>query len=314
MKKIILFALLLCISSLVAVRIETTSLIVEAPSQYQVYGNYIANNLENRIEALQTKLGVYPDKKLLIRIAPSQKVYSEWAGGGRGIVENSEAFYRVAEQTMYIRSPRHINGTKQAEDIYLHEYIHFLTGLSFPDAPLWFQEGMAVYFSGQYQWQQEVGYSWDFLWGSRLPLKDMRRDYPENRMLWSQFYAKSAQVVRFMQSERKEAFERLWDRAGEKERFAKAFRLSFYQSLSAFEEQYEITHKRQIWVQILLAYTSILWGLLPFILLPIWWWKRRNKIEETTEEDDEWEYISEETENEESISNTDHVSEGSRRA
>jgi hypothetical protein len=91
----------------------------------------------------------------------------------------------------------------------MHEYVHWFLDQTLWDAPLWFHEGMATYYSRQ------LGYEkyWQFVsarfWGKSMELGN--RDYPQDKNDWAFFYLNSTFALQYMKDEYPEAWKDFWD-------------------------------------------------------------------------------------------------------
>ncbi|MCF7911152.1 MAG: hypothetical protein K9M99_01385 [Candidatus Cloacimonetes bacterium] len=227
----------------------------------------LGEKLAADIGDFQKKIGHYPLLETHIIIAADQKEYESFLQSSSGIQEFSQAIYRHSTNTIYIRSPRDNLRYQELNKILLHEYIHSYVFHYFSNAPLWFHEGMAVYFSNDFSHNRELGLARDYLFGNTMPLSEMRQNYPVNRIEWESFYAKSALAVRYLSINKSGQFYRLWDFAEDSGQFNASFLRSFkYTALdfSLFFEEYCKTHFRS---EIILALSGMIWLLFPLLFI-----------------------------------------------
>lgn len=222
------------------------------------------------ISGFQRAIGFYPDIEGEIVVSPDREYYQKIISGFSGIVEFSEALYIPSERTIYIRNPRDLRDFRRLQKIVLHEYIHLFLDSVFYDVPLWFHEGMAVFFSGDLSFDRELLYARDFLLGNSLTLNEMVHQYPESRIRWESFYAKSALAVKYLYNEKREEFYNLWEYSATRTDFGEAFFRAFNLTPHQFSPLVEEHLKRRFRIEILLAFTGIIWGTLPVILLFAW--------------------------------------------
>jgi len=233
----------------------------------------------NDFTDFQRAIGFYPEIAGDLVIAPDREYYQRVVSGFSGIVEFSEAVYFPGERRIYIRNPRDIKDFSRLRQIVLHEYIHLFLDSLFYNVPLWFHEGMAVFFSADLSFERELIYAKDYLLGNSLTLNEMKERYPAGRIRWDSFYTKSALAVKYLYSSKREEFYSLWDYSkGEKE-FTVAFFRAFNMTPTQFSPLFEDQLKRRFRIEMLLAFTGIVWGILPFILLLAWIRKKwRNRV------------------------------------
>lgn len=226
-------------------------------------------------------IGFYPRIEGEVIIAPNRDYYQKVISGHSGIIEFSEAIYTPAERRIYIRNPRDLKNIARLRRIVLHEYIHLFLDSQFNNVPLWFHEGMAVFFSGDLTFERELRYARDYLLGNSLTLNEMVSRYPDSRIRWESFYAKSALAVKYLYNNNREEFYELWDYNESSVDFSLAFFRSFNLTTRQFSIMLEDHLSRRFRLEILLAFTGIVWGILPVILLLAWlrkkWMNRKIK-------------------------------------
>jgi hypothetical protein len=211
-------------------------------------------------------MGFYPDKQLAVVIAPDKTYYNQIARRIGPIGEESQALFTSAHNIVYIRSPRDASAFQGIDDTILHEYIHYFISMSFYDAPLWFHEGMAVYFSGQYNWEMGYVLAKSYLMGTAIPLREMDH-YPVNRLEWQSFYAKSAMAVRYLSMQNRDQFTRFWQLSERTHSFPTAFYQAFFHTTVAFDREADDAIKRQMVGYMILVVSGLVWAALPIVLI-----------------------------------------------
>lgn len=230
------------------------------------YAHYLIKKVDDRISNFQETIGFYPDKPLSVVIAPDKSYYNHIAGQIGPIGEESQALFTSAHNIVYIRSPRDASSFQGIDDTIMHEYLHYFVNMNYYDAPLWFHEGMAVYFSGQYNWEMGYVLAKSYLIRTAQPLSEMNR-YPENRLEWQSFYAKSAMAVRYLFMEHRDQFTRFWQLSERTHSFPTAFYQAFFYTLQAFGRDADDTIKRQMIGYMILVISGLLWAALPIVLV-----------------------------------------------
>jgi hypothetical protein len=212
-------------------------------------------------------VGAYLDAPINIKIAGDKKEYSTWTGGSSAILEFSQAFYNRNTDTIYLRNPSELKNLVLLRRILLHEYIHHFVMHFWKNPPLWFNEGMAVYFSNDMGFDRELNFAKNYIMGNSRTLNMMKYSYPRNRIEWESFYAKSGLAVKYIYMKKKVEFYRFWDLANPKHDFDSAFLNAFQMSAEEFSVQFENYAKTNLRVEILLASTGMVWSILPLILI-----------------------------------------------
>jgi len=212
-------------------------------------------------------VGSYLDIPVNVVIAPNSKVYEDWTSQQAAIMEFSTGFYNRRNRTIFLKNPRYLKNVSNIRKLLLHEYIHHFVFAYWKDPPLWFNEGMAVYFSKDMGIERELNFAKNYILGNSRPLKKMEKTYPANMIEWESFYAKSGLAVKYLYSKKRKTFYNLWDKAESTGNFEIAFLNSFFMTTKTFSDQFEDYSKNHFRAEILMASTGLIWGLLPIILV-----------------------------------------------
>ena len=239
------------------------------------------------------KLGVYPINPLYITILPNRQEYKQLTHGKGKLVESSEAFYSPSEHKIYVRSPDQIT-TAVYDNVLMHEYIHWFLDETLDNAPLWFHEGMAMYYSGQFNFQTYYNFSRYRFMGYKISLNDMALQYPANRSYWEMFYLTSVFAINNLESRHNQEWQEFWNIVGLvynrsaakqtlKSDFIKVFNYSFHMSLYTYSKEFDKTLTRFGWQFPLVGINAIIFSLLPFVVF-IAWLKSRRKMKAMPEQ------------------------------
>jgi len=257
---------------------KTTDLIIHYSAKDKEIAKDIGDNLQIRIDEFQMRLGVYPSKRAKIYLAPDSDQYDKWVSNKKGIIEHSNAFYSNKNKSIFIRPISESKIFTNRIIILLHEYIHFVVHLYWHKPLLWFDEGMAVYFSEGIAFSREIKLVKDQLIHIRRPLKKMY-SYPKNRIYWDSFYTKSAKGVAKLFNSDQERFHEFWDQAQENKDFRKGFFLAFDETPEDFSNRFEAKFRKSLKLKALLLSLGFTWSILPFLLLIVWYVKKiKNKV------------------------------------
>ncbi|MCF7793671.1 MAG: hypothetical protein K9N09_08980 [Candidatus Cloacimonetes bacterium] len=246
------------------------------------------SQFDNSIFGFQKSVGYYLDDRIKIHIAKDKAEYQTWTGSSNNILEFSQAFYSRKSDSIYLRNPSELKSIITLQRILLHEYIHHFISKFYKNAPLWFHEGMAVYFSGDMGFDREFNFAKNYVLGNSRPLALMAYSYPKNRIEWESFYAKSGLAVKYLYNKKRVEFYRFWDFSRRDGSFESAFRKAFLMSTSEFSKYFEDYAKSHFRTEILLASTGMIWSILPlFLIIGVIRKKIRNRkrIKEWEEED-----------------------------
>ena len=242
------------------------------PSQVKL-AKYLTELMDSQITHFQKKLGVYPDQPVKVILAPSEKWYQEQTKGRKEIIKKAAAYYDGAHKTIIIRDPGSSRGFSALRTVFMHEYIHYFIDSYIAQPPLWFHEGMAVFFSGGYGINYDILFASGYLYGQRPTLLNMRTGYPASQNKWEMFYAVSALAMKTLYRDFKPEFYRFWyyaEQAGQKGgkvQFDKLFKHSFYMNVAQFDKYFKTEQKRLFKGQIFAVGMSFFGPLMALVLV-----------------------------------------------
>ncbi len=261
---------------------------VLAQPDYIHYAERILKDLNKNIDDFQRRIGQYPDIPVVIRITSNKDEYLDLAGRSSAIMEFSQAFFSPREKMIYIRNPAELKDFGALNRILLHEYIHLFVHSYWINPPLWFNEGMAVYFSYDLSLNREFNFVINYIMGNSQKLKEMKNRYPQNRIEWESFYAKSGLAVKYLYKQKRTEFYNLWETAGSNRDFNSSFFRAFFQTQDQFSILFEDYSRSHFTMEILLASTGLIWMIFPLVLLLAGIRKKfRNKLIQQEWEEDE---------------------------
>jgi len=270
---------------------------VWASPKDKAYADYIVEKLNSRIESFQMHLGVYPERYLILKILPNEKEYRSVTSGKGKIVESSKAFYSPRENVIYVRSPEQLSRFTY-DDVLMHEYVHWFLNETLSNTPLWFHEGMAMYYSGQFGFESYINFTRYRFMGYRLSLNQMMHNYPDERYKWDMFYLTSVFAVNYLLSSRNREWQRFWDSVGykynryshrgEKIDFIDAYNHAFKSDMYELNREFDKVLSRFGWQFPLVGINALILAFLPLIIILGWIKNRRklNALEDKNEPDD----------------------------
>lgn len=226
----------------------------------------LGRDLARNISIFQKSIGQYPNLRTHVVIAEDHDEYQSFISSSKEIVEFSQAFYSPSRKTIFIRNPRDNLHFADLNRILFHEYLHHFVFYHFQDAPLWFHEGMAVYFSKDFSQGRELNLAAQHLMGNTREISEMNY-YPDNRIEWESFYAKSALAVRYLYTKKKMRFHDLWNNAKPYRKFNPAFHRSFFLSVSSFSEEFENYSANHFKSTSIIFIGSLIWMLMPLLFI-----------------------------------------------
>ncbi len=233
-------------------------------------GMYLAEKLSMRIEGFEEKMGLYPQFPYRVHVAANDKEYAKFSGNAGGIIEFSNAFYSRKDHTAYVRNPADLHDLDGTVTILLHEYIHAFVFRYFRNAPLWFHEGMAVYYAEGLPYQRFLAFLQLYLFGGVPRLNEMIDGYPKNPVEWEAFYMKSAYAVDYMLKENPRQYFTMWDSALPVRDFDRSMLRGFQASKERFGNRFDEYLRRKMRLELLVGFSIVIWTILPFLVIIAW--------------------------------------------
>jgi hypothetical protein len=230
----------------------------------------VIQKFSSDIDNFHRKIGQYPDLLIKISVFDNDEDYFSFARNSSEIIEFSRAFYSRREGTIFLRNPKEQRNFVHLNQILLHEYIHHFVTSYWINTPLWFNEGMAVYFSGDLNMDREFNFVKNYILGNSRNLDQMKFRYPEDRIEWESFYAKSGLAIKYLFKRNYQEFINIFEYGSRGVTFENAFLRSFFMTTRDFSLLFEEYSKKHFTTEILLASTGMIWGILPLILIIGW--------------------------------------------
>ncbi|MDD3049781.1 MAG: hypothetical protein PHR06_01395 [Candidatus Cloacimonetes bacterium] len=246
--------------------ITTDNIIIAGKENDQKITRKLVQVLQEDIDFFQKKIGKYPEFDLEVIISPDIDFYKQVTIGRGEIIEFSDAFFLKNRNLIFVK-PLSKQNFRELSTILLHEYIHAFVNHYFKDAPLWFHEGMAVYFSKNDINTSGFIFIRDYLNGDVMKLEEMKTAYPESRSRWDYFYAISAHAVKHLYQNNRESFYKLWDLGEEDILFERAFVQSFYFTTVYYSAVLPNYLKGVFIRELLSSFPVAIWGFLSAVLI-----------------------------------------------
>ncbi|HOD54908.1 MAG TPA: hypothetical protein PKJ08_10300 [Candidatus Cloacimonadota bacterium] len=234
-------------------------------SKDEKYSRELKQLFSEQMDKFQRKIKQYPDIHVYIRISPNDKHYKELAKNRSRIVEFSDGFTDLRTKEIFLKNPRSIRDLQKYTELVLHEYIHLFISWYWPDAPLWFHEGMAVYFSEGISFERYSDFMRFYAYRPMNLIKDNPNSYPENPHFYSPYYFQSAQAVKKIYLDRQRDFEDLWDY--KRMPFDKAFLSAFNSSTESFLNNFDHDIRKNFLNGILFLVITLIWSALPVLVI-----------------------------------------------
>ena len=245
--------------------------------------------------------GTENGRKILIYIASSEKEFSKLTSNL--IPDWGVACAFPAEGKIVIRSPRLGKGFGERLNLILkHElcHVYLYQYLKEKQVPHWFDEGFAVYLSGEWRLRSQVTLAMALVTNSVIPLKDIDNSFPAQKSEADLAYLESYTVIEYLvKLGGDDGIYHLLKTWQEKDNFDDALRYSYGMTLFQFEGAWKKwVQSRYGWL-LILSQITVFWIFVSFVFIGLYilkkkQWKRKlerlNEIEameEDLEEDDE---------------------------
>jgi hypothetical protein len=209
--KLFWFAFLLLITFLGA---ETQTFFVDSfritsEEKHQPFLRETFSQVNDRIDKFERKIGRYPDYKVDVIVAKTKAEYQSFATKSKVVTEFSSAFFNLKTRKIYLAPLTTYKNQQELIRVIHHEFIHFYVSLYFPNAPLWFHEGMAVYFSEGLNFIRASALTSKRIMGKNITI-DKMRTYPKNKDILDYYYSLSAYAVQELYNNDKQDFLKFW--------------------------------------------------------------------------------------------------------
>ncbi|MCK5127436.1 MAG: hypothetical protein KAR42_14365 [candidate division Zixibacteria bacterium] len=136
------------------------------------YADSVINVTHQRLVSL---LGAIPADSLHVYIVDTQERFDSLSGGyvpdwGAGVAI-------PLRRLIVIKSPLIMTGDKTLGELVAHEYTHIIVArkTKYRPIPRWMNEGMAMYFSTEWDWHDNMAVGMAVLFGYTVKLKDIEK-------------------------------------------------------------------------------------------------------------------------------------------
>lgn len=133
----------------------------------------ILNSLQSSYLRLSQEIGVELVDSVVVFITPSKEVFQKMVG--ENIPKWSDGIAAPIHNTIILKSPRWIPPETDNKAIAIHELTHIILARAVKGNPIprWFNEGLAVYYSGEKGYASSTLVSKALLTDSIIPLSDI---------------------------------------------------------------------------------------------------------------------------------------------
>jgi hypothetical protein len=206
--------------------------------------------------------------------APSGAPYPEYAAG---------VAYSELGLVLLSLAPLHPGSEQDLGEVFRHELAHvaLYDALNGKPVPRWFNEGFAVFASGETSFARMQTLAMSSIGGSLIPLHDIERTFPNDETKAQVAYAEAVDVLRFLV--RREDAHRFRSLVGEL-RDGKTLEKSVFDAYGVelstleFEWREDVSRRYSIWLFLLSG--SFVWVIA--LGVAVWAWRRRKRRDKLT--------------------------------
>jgi hypothetical protein len=206
--------------------------------------------------------------------APSGAPYPEYAAG---------VAYSELGLVLLSLTPIHAGQPQDLGEVFRHELAHVALhdALNGQDVPRWFNEGFAVFASGESSFARMQTLMMSTVGGSLIPLHELDRSFPSNETKALVAYAEAVDVVRFLvRREDVHRFRTLVSELREGKAFEKAVIDAYAVDLATLELEWRDDASRRYTLLPILLSGTFFWVIA--LALAVWAWRRRKRRDRLT--------------------------------
>lgn len=201
--------------------------------------------------------------------APSGAPYPQYAAG---------VAYSEIGLVLLTLTPVHPNQENDLGEVFRHELSHVALNdaLGGRPVPRWFNEGFAIFASGESSFKRMHTLMMSTIGGSLIPLHDLERSFPDDETKALVAYAEAQDVVRFLiRREDVHRFRALISELRDGKSFENAALDAYGEELSSLEFEWREDASRRYTIWIFLLSGSLVWVVALAVF--VWAWRRRKR-------------------------------------
>lgn len=206
--------------------------------------------------------------------APSGAPYPEYAAG---------VAYSELGLVLLSLTPIHAGQEQDLGEVFRHELAHVALhdALNGQTVPRWFNEGFAVFASGESSFTRMKTLSMATVGGSLIPLRELERTFPDDETKAQVAYAEAVDVLRFLvRREDAHRFRTLVSELREGKTLDQAVLDAYAVDLATLELEWRDDASRRYTFMPLLLSGTFFWVIA--LALAVWAWRRRKRRDKVT--------------------------------
>jgi hypothetical protein len=135
-----------------------------------VYADSVIRVTDTRLE---TMMGLQAPAAMDVFIVTTQQAFDSLAGNA--IPDWGAGVAIPFKHRIVIKSPRILPGDKSLGELVAHEYAHMVlaSAVGYREVPRWLDEGLAMYMSAEWSWDDNLAMARAVIFGGEIPLSDI---------------------------------------------------------------------------------------------------------------------------------------------
>lgn len=258
--------------SLLSEVLESQDLLITYHKDDKEIAEKISSRFSEMTEVVNRKVGIYPDisGKINLILSHNKTEYHQYIKRFKVVPEESEAFAVPQKALIIIHNPKDMQMNSNFFQVLIHEYNHILLHSIVTQVfiPLWFDEGFAQYFAGQWDIKKEFFFVTNALQGNLVKLSHYNYHYPEFENEREFFYLQSYYTMKYLINRfSKERFQDFLEALQISKDFGQTFFVVFKIPLSQFLLDAEKSIKSHTILTIFYSGFGLLWTIIPILLI-----------------------------------------------
>ncbi len=265
------------------------------------FGKELIFLAENIYSHITNHLGLYPEKKITLYLAPSKDIFRNLQPFPSKIGDQAIGLAYPGQSKILLLSPRGTSpGSIKLQKVFTHELTHIILGQPYykhlspvPHLPQWFNEGLCMYEAKEWNWQYRALMTRVCLRRTLIPFRALEYSFPADAERLKTAYAQSFSLISYILNKYgEEALKKIARSLVEGKSIDKALFETIGVDLNQLEGAWK-KHLRIVytWVPILTSSLTI-WFFISLIVLAVYRHKKRTSkttLREWEEEEiEEW--------------------------
>jgi hypothetical protein len=233
---------------------------------HEKYISLITRELALQINNFQQITKSFIEIPLTINIASDFEKYYYWQKNHNAIFENSIGFTDLENNTVYLRNPETISKDKKLISLLFHQYLHLYVYYHWKDAPLWFHESVASYFSEKLTLSYFMYFIFNYTFHKDYLLIKHANEYPDENENIEPYYFQAIYLMKKLLEEQNK-IHILFENSNNENNFLQVFYQTYNKYPEEFLEEFQVQINEFYYRNINLGIIFLTWLSFPIILV-----------------------------------------------